>query len=246
MNDKPLILNDIPGNSELIIIPHTIPSQIIRTKTFSVGPLLGGVRRGGGGPRRRDQGRVTSPPIRENPPSPGFRFPLPMLHYIMITQKHLKKLLLYDPVSGIFTWKLDKRPELKGSKAGYAWKQKGKTYIAIKIDGVKHRAHRLAFLYVYGHIPDLIDHKDGDGTNNSMNNLREATPSQSTANSRLSSNSTSGLKGAHYDKRRRIWKGEIGIDNKTKCLGCFNTAEEAHEAYRKAAIDYFGDFARFV
>ena len=48
-----------------------------------------------------------------------------------------------------------------------------------------YRAHRLAFLYMKGYIPKLIDHKDRNGLNNKWNNLREANKSTNGADKSL-------------------------------------------------------------
>jgi hypothetical protein len=90
------------------------------------------------------------------------------------------------------------------------------------------------------------DHINLDTLDNRGSNLRAATRSQNMANMGLRKDNTSGLKGVvrrsgNYDKP---WIAQIGIGLLPKNLGVFATKEEAYEAYRKAAISAFGEFAR--
>jgi hypothetical protein len=77
-----------------------------------------------------------------------------------ITQAELKARLYYDPKSGIFSW----RPCLTSPiwwNRTWAGKPAGTVkdgYIQISIDGRLYRAHHLAFLWMTGRIPDLVDH----------------------------------------------------------------------------------------
>jgi hypothetical protein len=109
-------------------------------------------------------------------------------------------------------------------------------------------AHRLAWVYVHGSIPDgmEIDHKDCDPTNNRLDNLRLATSSQQKQNKRVQSNNRAGLKGAYYHACRtgKKWRSQIKVGQRLIFLGYFHTAEEAHEAYAAAAAEHFGEFAR--
>jgi hypothetical protein len=84
-----------------------------------------------------------------------------------LSLERLKELLLFNPCTGIFTWKQKRN----GRIAGYVWRN---GYVMIKIDGVDYQASRLAWLYSYGKWPTLyIDHIDGKPSNNSMYNLRD-------------------------------------------------------------------------
>lgn len=56
---------------------------------------------------------------------------------------------------------------------------------------------------------------------------------------------TSGLKGACWNRFRGYWQGAIQVHGRTHYLGRFETKEEAHAAYRQAAIQYQGEFARW-
>ena len=91
---------------------------------------------------------------------------------------------------------------------------------------------------------ELVDHIDTNPLNNRRDNLRLANTAQNAMNKGKPSNNTSGFKGAHYHKLNRVWEAAITVNGKQKHLGNFGTAEEAYEAYCKAAKQYFGEFAR--
>lgn len=90
---------------------------------------------------------------------------------------------------------------------------------------------------------ELADHEDGDGLNNLRSNLRLADSKQNSQNRRRAKDNKSGYKGVHFEKGK--WSARIMVNKKFLRLGRFNTPEEAHEAYKKAAIEHFGEFARF-
>jgi len=170
-----------------------------------------------------------------------------------LTAAELRSLLDYDAETGVFTWR--HRPErtqydktwnrrFAGREAGTAQRfNTGRWYRAIRVQGRSYLAHRLAFLHMASTWPPHeIDHRDGDGLNNRWMNLRAATRSQNGQNSKPTENNT-GLKGAHRYKNGRF-VAHITADGRLRHLGYFDTAEEAHEAYAKAAREHFGDFAR--
>lgn len=160
-----------------------------------------------------------------------------------ITQKELKEVLHYDENTGVFTWLKTLAPRGKaGSKAGSSGLR---CRIEIRIKGKLYLAHRLAWLYKYGAWPEVIDHIDGDPSNNSIQNLRCASQKENTWNSRIRSNNTSGIKGVRYDKVRGKWSARLKAGGEFKLLKRFNTKEEAIEAYRLAADKYHGEYARY-
>jgi hypothetical protein len=152
----------------------------------------------------------------------------------MLTQERLKEVVYYDPHTGIFTWikRVSNRISI-GQVVGY----KEKTgYIQIRILCGSYRAHRLAWLYVYGNLPkDQIDHVNGIRTDNRICNLREATHQQNCQNlHKALPGSSSGLLGAWFAKRENKWTSQITLNGKRKWIGYYNTPEEAHEAYIQA------------
>lgn len=88
-----------------------------------------------------------------------------------------------------------------------------------------------------------VDHRNGDGLDNRRANLRAATFADNARNARLRKDNTSGFKGVKRNGSR--WNGQIRVGGKRLHLGSFATPEEAHAAYRLAAVQHFGDFANF-
>lgn len=144
----------------------------------------------------------------------------------------------YNLETGVFTRKTGSNWQCaKGSVAGNI-NANGYRYISLR--SKRYLAHRLAWFYVNGVWPENdIDHSDGNRDNNSFSNLREATRSQNLANTKHRGGDAP--KGVHFMKNRGTWNAKIG----NKHIGAFKTKEEAAEAYRVAATNKFGEFARF-
>lgn len=86
-----------------------------------------------------------------------------------------------------------------------------------------------------------VDHIDGAGLNNQRANLRVCLHEENVRNKSRHSNNRSGLKGASADREK--WKAQITANGRNIYLGLFDTAEEAHAAYRKAAAALHGEYA---
>lgn len=158
-----------------------------------------------------------------------------------LTAERLREVLDYDPLTGMFTWKVRRNKQSAGSIAGSPDRQ---GHIRIGIDGRDYAAHRLAWLYVHGEWPpNDIDHKDRIKGRNALANLRPGTRSQNNANSKRRRDNLSGYKGVHFHKASGLWLAHIRKDGKRTSLGYFSTAQQAHEAYMAAATRLFGEFA---
>lgn len=88
-----------------------------------------------------------------------------------------------------------------------------------------------------------IDHVDGNGLNNSRKNLRRVKHGQNIANRPVTKNNLLKLKGV--TKRKNRFQARIIVNKKQIHLGSFKTAKEAHEAYKKAALELHGEFAKW-
>jgi hypothetical protein len=94
----------------------------------------------------------------------------------------------------------------------------------------------------------LIDHIDGNPSNNDISNLRKATLQQNMWNSKVKCNSKTGLKNISYDKRCPInpWRVRIfGDRKKTIYDKQFPTKEAAIQARDVIYALHQGEFAKY-
>jgi hypothetical protein len=158
----------------------------------------------------------------------------------MLTVERLREVLHYDPETGDWRWRLSNgRRAIAGEAAGYL-NDEGRRCIGI--DWHTYKASRLAWLYMTGEWPSgEIDHKNRKPADDRWANLRDATRAQNQINNGLRANNTTGATGVY--QRGDRWQAYIGARPKIY-LGVFGTREEAQEAYRKAAIERYGEFSR--
>ena len=89
------------------------------------------------------------------------------------------------------------------------------------------------------------DHKESGSTlDNRRSNLRIATPSQNVHNSRTPSDNKSGYKGVSFNQQMNKWVAYITVRGQHFHLGYHTTIETARAAYRAAALEHLGEFAR--
>ena len=152
----------------------------------------------------------------------------------------LRETLKYDPNTGVFTWKV--KPSKNIPVGAVAGTRNYYGYIVITIDKVMYQAGRLAWYITHGFWPEQdIDHIDRCRSNNALDNLRPATRSQNLANKGKHKGAVP-YKGVSIFRNK--YRAYVYVRGKQIHLGLFNTAEEAHDAYIKAAKYYYGEFAR--
>lgn len=154
----------------------------------------------------------------------------------MITQEELKNLLHYDPQTGFFTRiKCTNHQHKLGENVS---KHDGHGYFNISIKGKRYFAHRLAFLYMTGDIPKVIDHISQIGTDNRWVNLRPIDKVGNGRNTKIKKNNKSGFTGVTWDKDRNKWFASICVNGKSIGLGRYKNKNDAVKARRKANIKY--------
>lgn len=161
-----------------------------------------------------------------------------------LTAEEVRHWLGYDPVTGQFIWKrMSSRKKPPGSTAGWA---DGHGYIGIRLLGVCHAAHRLAWLWMTGTWPKFeIDHINSDPSDNRWANLRDATHAQNLANRKgPASHNKHGTKCVWWDGRRKRWRAAIVKEGRAEHLGYFTSQESARAAYNLVAPVVHGQFAR--
>jgi hypothetical protein len=157
-----------------------------------------------------------------------------------LTQERARELVAYDPETGLFRWTVGRVGCSAGAVAGSACTN---GYRRIKLDRREYLAHRLAWFWMTGAWPSReIDHANGDKSDNSWRNLREATRSQNKANTRARSDSASGVKGVRWHRGK--WRASIEVDGRAINLGRFDDMADAAAAYDTAELQRFGQFAR--
>lgn len=139
---------------------------------------------------------------------------------IELTQSRLKELLTYNPDSGVFVRKVSPHPKVKvGDVAGGV---NGEGYVFIRVDGVKHRAHRLACLYMTGSFPEEdTDHINHVRSDNRWSNLRFVSHGENGRNTTRYKNNPHGYTGIYYDKANNNWRAAIRYNGKDTQLGSF-------------------------
>ena len=147
-----------------------------------------------------------------------------------ITQQKIRQILSFEPDSGTFRWRERHGNKAIGSIAGHAdhlgyWK--------VKIQGHSYRAHKLAWLYVFGEWPTFpIDHIDGNKANNAIANLRDGSCGVNQQNVRRpQTNNKSGYLGVHKRSDSKTYRVAISVDGVLRHFGGFKSAKDASDAY---------------
>lgn len=153
----------------------------------------------------------------------------------MITAQELRRVIGYDPATG-FMYNLK-----TGNSAGYATDD---GYIRVTIGDRKYMAQRLAWLYVYGTWPSLVDHINGDRSDNRINNLREVTQAQNQANSKVHCNNKTGVSGLTWDRHNSKWKVSVRIGGGRRVVKRFADLHEARAFNMYLRGTHHGEYLR--
>ena len=148
----------------------------------------------------------------------------------MLTQAQLHQLFNYNPETGIF---IKKKKSNLCKPCGW---NNGKGYTKIGVNGKYYYAHRMAWVYVHGEVPDGdLDHINGNPSDNRICNLRVTNRSQNMQNTLKFKTNTSGYKGVTWLKKQKKWKAQITNNNHAISIGIYDSVEEAYEAYCQTA-----------
>ncbi len=158
-----------------------------------------------------------------------------------MTQSELKSLLHYDQDTGIFTWKSNIGHVKQNSTAGSVSKRQ---YYVIGINKKLWLAHRLAWFYVYGYWPKIVDHINGNTIDNRISNLREASSIQNGYNQKINKNNKTGCKNVYWCKSKKRWIVKIKVNGHSKYIGCFKELELADLIAKEARNKYHHIFSR--
>lgn len=91
---------------------------------------------------------------------------------------------------------------------------------------------------------NVVDHRDGNGLNNTSSNLRVATRADNVRNVRSArSDSKTGIRGVQYLPKNNNYVAKIQIGSERVRLGIFADKYEAGRAYTKACLQHFGIYS---
>ena len=153
----------------------------------------------------------------------------------IITQDYLNHHFSYDPESGSFTYKIPTRRRKVGATVGKPDKD---GYLTASIGCNRIIIHRAIWMMIYGEWPNVVDHINGDKTDNRLLNIRNVTNNENLKNSRLSKRNKSGVTGVIWHKRFNKWHVGIGVNSKLKHIGYYHSYFDAVCARKSAEIRY--------
>lgn len=155
----------------------------------------------------------------------------------MNLEDEIKRRLDYHPRTGKFTWRV---PTRRSHPRVGTINTNG--YVQFNLCRKSILGHRVAWLLTYGVWPDgEIDHINGDRADNRLSNLRLATRAENMRNRGVNRNNKVGLKGVGRIGKK--WRARIMRNGKTFHIGVFESAEEANDAYARAAERLHEEFA---
>lgn len=152
-----------------------------------------------------------------------------------LTYEEAHRLFRYDAETGKLYWRVSRGNVKAGYEAGSVWRQKSAIYRLVMCNKKFYFAHRIIWLMHYGSFPEnTIDHYDGNGLNNRIENLRDVTAKLNSRNSKMHKNNTSGVNGVYWKKDIKKWCARSYAGSRSrKFLGCFTDIHEAEKAVRE-------------
>ena len=150
-----------------------------------------------------------------------------------LTAEHLRSILEYHPDTGHLVWRADGWKHKALDRAGGLGHSAG--YRSFQIDKTKYLEHRLIYFYVTGEWPNVIDHINGDRTDNRWCNLRNVSHTINMQNiKKAQSNSKTGVLGVYWVEEKKRFIARIHAHGKIWNVGRFTNLQEAGEAYISA------------
>lgn len=160
----------------------------------------------------------------------------------------LRLLLRYEPETGKLFWRRRTRAWFRSDGDAARWNTRfadaegftaksGGRYYTGTFLGRDVLAHRAAWAIVHGEWPEVIDHLDGDKTNNRISNLRSVSLLENNRNLPKKRDNTSGHTGVRWCRFAEKWVMQIRCGNRDRVSRTFETKAEAIEEYARWKAD---------
>lgn len=164
-----------------------------------------------------------------------------MAYKLTPTRERLRHLFDYDPDTGFLTRRVASPRCPAGEILTHTDPNK---YFSVSVDGENFPAHRLIWKYVTGQEPVVIDHIDGDKSNNRLMNLRDVDHCKNSWNRTRRTSIESGFTGVVRAAGGRKWRAVVKSPEGVIFIGPFSTPNAASQARDQLLLLYRGPHHR--
>lgn len=154
-----------------------------------------------------------------------------------IARDTLHELFVYD--NGVLRNKVSRGKARAGSPVGTV---DAYGYLVATVGGNAHKVHRLIYAMFNDVVPAVLDHINGDPSDNRIENLRPATTQQNGYNRKVNRTSSTQIKGVSF--LRGKWMAQCQSGGKRTYLGVFATPEEAALVLQQFRANTQKEFAK--
>ena len=165
---------------------------------------------------------------------------------IELTQEFLKECLHYNELLGHFIWKVRPLYHFKNKhgqnyfNARFAGEVAGgldeKGYVRVRISDFRFKVHRLVFLYLFGEVPEYVDHINGIKDDNRLLNLRGASNKDNCRNIQVKPMTNIQERYGKFRVKMSLGSGDI-------YFGTHESLELAQLVRDETRLKYFGEFS---
>jgi len=147
---------------------------------------------------------------------------------------------LFDYQDGFLVWKKSFGTIKSGAQVKSV---SNRGYVVVQVAKKRYLAHRIIWLLMYKQMPTMIDHIDGNKTNNKIENLREVDNTLNHWNEKKRSTNKSGHKGVWWHKQSERWEAACRVSGKQKTIGRFIRIQDAIKAVKTFREKEHGQYA---
>lgn len=179
---------------------------------------------------------------------------------VMPPKEFLHECFDLDEATGLLIWRLRPEAHFEGRAMGAALFGRHKKfdigrpalncikkngYRSGTLDGIYYYAHRVIWKMAHGEDPGIIDHINGDRTDNRLVNIRSGDTTMNQRNMPASKTSLDGVRGVYRHSQSGGWLGQINDDH-GKVLSFYSKKREDVVSWRKSKENELGYLTRGI